>query len=123
MSGDKILVDTNVFINLAEGKEGIESHLQGREIFVSVITEIELLGYYQISTSEKEYFEALLGECALLELTAGIKKRAITLKQLHRIKLPDAIIAATAQFLKIELITFDKGFATIPGLDLILLEF
>jgi predicted nucleic acid-binding protein len=46
MSGKNVLVDTNVFINLAEGKEGIEEHLQGNEIFVSVLTEIELLGYY-----------------------------------------------------------------------------
>ncbi|MCE7042914.1 type II toxin-antitoxin system VapC family toxin [Dyadobacter sp. CY312] len=123
MIGEKILVDTNVFINLAEGKEGIELHLQGREIFVSVITEIELLGFYQISESEKQYFNFLLGDCSILGLTDVIKEQAIKLKQFHRIKLPDAIIAATAQFLKVELITFDKGFATIPNLDLILLEF
>lgn len=123
MNGDKILVDTNIFINLVEGKEGIDSHLEGREIFVSVITEIELLGYYQISETEKKFFGLLLSECSILELTTGIKQRAIALKQTHQIKLPDAIIAATAQFLKIELITFDKGFRNIPDLDLILLEF
>jgi predicted nucleic acid-binding protein len=123
MSGNKILVDTNVLINLAEGKEGIELHLQGRELFVSVITDIELLGFYHITESEKEYFNSLLDDCSILGVTEAIKGRAITLKQSHRIKLPDAIIAATAQFLKIELITFDKGFANIPNLDLILLEF
>jgi predicted nucleic acid-binding protein len=123
MNGKKILVDTNVFINLAEGKEGIETHLQGNEIFVSVITEIELLGFYQISSSEEEYFELLLADCALLEISQAIKKQAINLKKAHKIKLPDAIIAATAQFLRIELITFDKGFAKIPDLDLVLLEY
>ena len=123
MNGKKVLIDTNVFINLSEGKEGIESHLQGNEIFVSVITEIELLGFYQISPSEVEYFELLLGDCGLLELTTAIKMRAIALKKAHKIKLADAIIAATAQFLKIELITFDKGFAKIPDLDLVLLEY
>lgn len=123
MSGNKILVDTNVLINLAEGKEGIELHLQGRELFVSVITEIELLGFYHITESEKEYFNSLLDDCSILGVTEAIKGRAITLKQSHRIKLPDAIIAATAQFLRVELITFDKGFANIPNLDLILLEF
>jgi predicted nucleic acid-binding protein len=123
MNGEKILVDTNVFINLAEGKEGIEPHLQGKEIFVSVITEIELLGYYKIAEAEKEYFNLLLKDCSILELTEAIKQRAIFLKQSHRIKLPDAIIAATAQFLKIGFVTFDKGFANVPDLDLILLEF
>ncbi|WP_254561644.1 type II toxin-antitoxin system VapC family toxin [Dyadobacter diqingensis] len=123
MNGEKILADTNVFINLAEGKEGIEPHLQGKEIFVSAITEIELLGYYQITEAEKNYFKLLLNDCSILELTDAIKQRAIDLKQKHRIKLPDAIIAATAQFLKVGFVTFDKGFSNIPNLDLILLEF
>ncbi len=123
MSGKKILADTNVFINLAEGKEGIESHLQGKEIYVSAITEIELLGYYKITKAEKEYFQLILNDCSTLELTEGIKQQAISLKQSHRIKLPDAIIAATAQFLKIEFVTFDKGFANVPDLDLVLLDF
>lgn len=123
MNGKKILADTNVFINLAEGKAGIEPHLQGKEIFVSAITEIELLGYYNITQAEKEYFKLLLNDCSVLELSSGIKELAILLKQSHRIKLPDAIIAATAQFLKIEFVTFDKGFVNVPNQDLVLLDF
>lgn len=43
-------------------------------------------------------------------------------KQEFKIKVPDAIIAATSIHKNIPLITFDKGFDTIKSLDLILLE-
>ncbi len=43
-------------------------------------------------------------------------------KQEFKIKVPDAIIVATSIHKNIPLITFDKGFATIKSLDLILLE-
>jgi predicted nucleic acid-binding protein len=44
------------------------------------------------------------------------------LKQKHRIKLPDAIIAATAVYLDIPLITFDSDFDKIDDIKLILLK-
>jgi predicted nucleic acid-binding protein len=44
------------------------------------------------------------------------------LKKKYSIKLPDAIIAATAIWYKIPLITADKGFEKIEELELILLE-
>jgi predicted nucleic acid-binding protein len=38
------------------------------------------------------------------------------------IKLPDAIIAATALYLDLPLLTFDSDFARVPGLKLFILE-
>jgi predicted nucleic acid-binding protein len=76
-----------------------------------------------MTKAEEKYFRLLLSECSVLELIQPIKERAIALKQAHQIKLPDAVIAATAQFLKVELLTFGKSFAKISDLDLILLDF
>lgn len=56
MSGISILVDTNVLINLAEGKDHIDRYLQGNLLYVSVITEIELLGHPNISAKEIRFF-------------------------------------------------------------------
>jgi predicted nucleic acid-binding protein len=46
---------------------------------------------------------------------------AIELRQQIKIKTPDAIIAATSQYLQIPLVTADKGFKNILGLELILI--
>jgi len=43
-------------------------------------------------------------------------------KQKHIIKLPDAIIAATAIYLDMPFLTFDKGFKNIPNLKLIMCD-
>ena len=122
MSGTKVLADTNIFINLSEGKGNVEPFLEGKDVYVSIISEIELLGWYKITDSEKLFFEIIIDDCLVIELIPEIKRQAIRVKQQHRIKLPDAVIAATAMFLGIPLLTFDAGFAKIADLDLILLE-
>ena len=60
MNGIKVLVDTNVFIKLFEGEPNIAEHLQGKHIFVSVITEIELLGYFEITDSDNFFLKWFL---------------------------------------------------------------
>ncbi len=122
MNGIKVLADTNIFINLSEGKGDVEPHLVNKDVFISIVTEIELLGWHKISENEKIFFKALIEDCSLVELIPQIKDLTIRIKQQHRIKLPDAIVAATAIFLDIPLLTFDAGFAKITELDLILLE-
>ncbi len=64
---------------------------------------------------------ALLDDCIIFELTAEIRKLAIEIRQQTKIKTPDAIIAATSQYLKLPLITSDKGFKNIAGIELIVI--
>lgn len=45
MNGTEFLVDTNILIYLQNGVEGIDSILDGRNIYVSFITEMEVLSY------------------------------------------------------------------------------
>jgi predicted nucleic acid-binding protein len=60
MSGAKVLADTNVFINLAEDKGVIEPHIVEKDIFLSIVSEIELLGWHKISKNEKLFFESII---------------------------------------------------------------
>jgi len=53
-------------------------------------------------------------------LTNTIKVEAIRLKQESKVKLPDAIIAATAAVEGYTLVTADKGFKKFTSLQLIL---
>jgi predicted nucleic acid-binding protein len=55
-------------------------------------------------------------------LVSPIKETAIELKQRYKTKLPDAVIASTALYLDIPLITFDKGFSKFEEINTLLLE-
>ena len=91
-------------------------------MFVSIITEMELLGFHGISETDKQFYRTVLNDCSLVELSQPVKERTISLKQQHKIRLPDAIIAATASYLGIPLLTFDKGFSKVSEIDVLLLS-
>ncbi len=121
MSGTDLFVDTNVLINLAEGRSGTDQYLEGNNLFVSVVSEIELLGWHKITTTQQNYFRSMLGDCSIIGITNPVKELSIQLKQKHKVKLPDAVIAASAMPLGVPLLTFDKGFEKFKNLDLIVI--
>lgn len=120
MSGFSFVADTNFLINVHEGHEKVEPFLDGA-VVISVISEIELLGWHKILSSQKHELQALLNDCFIYELTADIRKIAIEIRQNVKVKTPDAIIAATAKYLQLPLVTADNGFKNIPDLELILI--
>ena len=120
MAGFSFVADTNFLIAVHEGKSNVVPFLEGTAM-VSVISEIELLGWYKLSPNEKRKLEDLLNDCVIIELTSEIKKLTISLRQQYKIKTPDAIIAATSQFLSLPIVTADKGFKGIERIELILI--
>lgn len=123
MNGNSIVLDTNIALYLLNGDEKLASILDGMQLFVSVITEIELLGYLGLSASDKTKIKSFLSDCSIIYLNNEIKDLSIKLKQKSKSKTPDAIVASTALFLQLPLITADKGFQNIEDLDLILYQF
>ena len=61
-------------------------------------------------------------ECFVIDMNIEIKKKAIQIKQKYKIKLPDAIIAATAILYNIPFITADSDFKVVKELNLIFIE-
>jgi predicted nucleic acid-binding protein len=120
MTGFDFVADTNFLIDVHEGKEKVIPFLDGT-VIISVISEIELLGWYKLNKEEKQKLRSLLDDCIIFELTAEIRKLAIEIRQQKKIKTPDAIIAATAMYLQIPIVSSDKGFKNISGIELILL--
>ena len=121
MSGIDLLVDTNILLYILEGNSKMLPYLESN-LWVSEITEMELLGVPNIRPEEVKQIKSLLNDCVVITFNQDIKKQTISLKQKHKIKLPDAIIAATALYLKIPLLTADKGFKKIDSLDMVLLN-
>jgi predicted nucleic acid-binding protein len=120
MSGIDFVADTNFLINLHEGHSSVIPFLDKTPV-ISVISEIELLGWHGINESHKRKLKELLQDCILFELTSDIRSIAISLRQKQKIKVPDSIIAATAIYLQLPVVTSDKGFRNIKGLELVLI--
>lgn len=90
-----VILDTNVFIYLANGT--LSRKLAARiDIAHASITKIEALGFSSIPANELLLLDALFGESYNLELTDSIINHAVKLRQARRMSLGDAIIAATA---------------------------
>jgi predicted nucleic acid-binding protein len=58
----------------------------------------------------------------LIDLNTEVRAIAIQLRQKQKIKLPDAIVAATSLYLQLPLVTADQGFKGIKGIELILIS-
>lgn len=66
--------------------------------------------------------EKILNQCSIIDCSREIKELAIDLKQKYKIKLPDAVIAATAISKRLPFVSADNDFKVIKELDLIFLE-
>jgi len=119
MSGNSLIVDTNILIYYFEGKPKAKTLVDGNHLFVSSITAIELLGYAQITPKEENIIRSLLAGCHLIELTTPIQERTIQIKRAINIKTPDAIIAASALELGLPLATEDTDFDKVPNLTVV----
>ena len=117
MNGTNFLADTNALIYLLNGNQCMSNYLQ-KNLYVSVISEMELLSYFGITLDEEMQIKSFLNDCNEVTLTNEIKDKTIEIRKKYKTKLPDAIIAASAIVKNIPLITADKGFCQISDLTL-----
>jgi predicted nucleic acid-binding protein len=122
MNGDSLVVDTNIVLYLLDGDETLATLLNERHIYLSFITELELLSYAGLSEKDKRQIAVFLNNCHIIDINNRIKEKAILLRQLYNLKLPDCIIGATAIVLDVPFITSDKGFNKTKELNLVLYE-
>ena len=122
MNGIEYLIDTNILIYIMQGNPEVKYFANEEVLAVSYITEMEALGKYHISASEKQIISGFINRCHIIEMNSKIKSLAIDIKQQTRIKLPDAIVAATAMEYNLLLVTADKDFEKISNLNLLLMN-
>ena len=114
MNGIDFLIDTNIAIYILEGYP-VPKGMMHCSVAVSVISEMELLGRKGITTKAEDAINNLLSDCEILPFSHNIKETTIALKKQFTVKLPDAIIAATAKHYNIPLVTADKDFKKLEG--------
>ena len=84
---------------------------------VSAVTLVEVLGYHGLDDAALAEFELWFNQLTLHQVTEAVLRRAAKVRRLHRLKLGDAIIAATALEHGLELVTRNEAdFKRIPGL-------
>lgn len=113
MSGNKLLVDTNIVLYFLKGNPDITRFFKDYHIVVSFITELELLSLSSISPDDEQTIRTFLGQIQIIDLHSDIKVKTINIRKQSKLKLPDAIIAATANSFDLPLLTADMAFSRI----------
>jgi predicted nucleic acid-binding protein len=122
MNGNDLFLDTNIILYLLKGDKTLADLLDQKRWYLSFITELELLGYNKLTGKDRKIIGELLEQCIIIDINPSIKKKVIQIRKSTGLKLPDCIIAASASYLDIPLITADKDFSDIPDIGLILYE-
>ena len=87
---------------------------------ISVISEIELLCWKSHSEKDEIILRSFIQDAIVIELETSIKLKTAEIRKSTKLKLPDAIIAATAIEFDLILLTRNvSDFNKIPGLKFI----
>lgn len=118
------LIDTSAAIKYLNGTlpnagiQWMDAQLE-KGFSLSVITEIELQVWNPLNPHDLEIYTTFIGWGTVLGITPEIVKETIAVRKHFRLKLPDALIAATALQHDLLLIADnDKDFSRIPQLQL-----
>lgn len=123
--GPRFLIDSNVIIEFiggslpAEGTHWFVNTVNEGEHAFSPISQIEVLGY-NAEAEDLERLRLLFSGSLILPVDQRVVEKAIQIRRQKKVKLPDAIIAATALVHGLQLVTRnEKDFRNIPGLEVI----
>jgi len=119
-----IFIDTNVIINYfkAEAKaiNFFEKYKNKENFGISIITKIELTSYPNLTEEELLKIEEFLKEFIIIPVDENIASICSYLRRKYKMKLGDAIIAATAIYYNSSLLTFNiRDFKKIKELKII----
>ena len=109
--GVKYLWDTNTAIYFLQrqfppsAEKLIDQLLRVSPPCISAITEIELLCWTAATQKDKEMLNSFINDSIVIELERPVKLMAAYVRASYRVKLPDAIIAATALVYGYSLVT------------------
>lgn len=124
--GIEYLWDTNTVIYYLQqqfpptAEKFIDQALEDSGPAISVITEIELLCWKTPTDKDLEVLQDFIYDALAFELEKDIKLKTAEIRKAHKIKLPDAIIAATALAYDLSLLTRNvNDFKNIASLKLI----
>ena len=114
---DRVLIDTNVIIYILSGNESLAEMIHSKIVYLSVISELELLSFPGLTRNEEFIINSFLDGMTILDINDAIKSETKRIGRTSKLKLPDAIVAATSSYLNCPLMTGDKSFQRLTDLD------
>ncbi|HAT77173.1 MAG TPA: PIN domain nuclease [Flavobacterium sp.] len=119
---ERYLIDSNSIIDFCNGTlpEKGKNLLLSIKPEISIITNIELFASNNIPDNEQILLKKFVAFSNVFPIDKDLIDSTISIRLLYRIKLPDALIAATAIVNNLTLITRNnKDFTNIKGLKIL----
>ena len=120
MSGKpRFVLDTNAVVSLLNGNRDLAARLEAAAyVGISVITYLEFLAFDGLSEDDRNSFKQFCSRVEIVPLVHNddLADKTLILRSQHRLKLPDAIIGATALCRNALIITNDSHFSGISSL-------
>src|SRR5690606_15698933 len=116
------LIDTSAVIKYLNGTfpdGGLKwlDQILDKESIISFITEIELQVWNPLNPLDIDIYLQFISGSIVLSIEESIIKETVHIRKNYKLKLPDALIAATAIVYKLTLVADnDKDFLRIPSL-------
>jgi len=117
----RALLDTNAIVSLLAGNVELSARLERAEyVGISIVSYLEFLAFDGLTDSDRDCFAAFCTRVQVESLTVvdqSLLQQALELRSRYRLKLPDAIIGATALARNAQLISNDSHFTAIATLN------
>ncbi len=112
------MLDSNLIIYAARPEHSSLRALIARVApAVSAVSYVEVLGYHRLSEVDRRLFEAFFAAATIHPLSSPVLEQAVKLRQLRKMTLGDALVAATALVHNLTLLTHNTtDFQWVPGL-------
>ena len=120
----RYLIDSNIWLYAAAGKgeavEFLDTAAAAEWAGYTAISRLELFGYPDLKPGDEEKLNKLLACFTEVEVSVSVIDRAIEVRRRRRVKVPDAIVAATALLMNAKLVTRNvDDFRRIESLEVI----
>jgi predicted nucleic acid-binding protein len=122
MSGNSVVLDTNIVLYLLRGDQVLSELLYQRKLYLSFISQLELLAFKGITTTQSSEIKKFIQDCIVIDINDEIKQEVISIRKNSKLKLPDCIVLATARFLNLPLITSDLDFKSTNFSEIIIYQ-
>ena len=116
---NSLLCDTNVLVYFIAGNIKAGKIFKDYQIILSSITYIEILSNKKLTSERMELLLDFLKTFTFIETSPSINKLTINMRLNYRLNTQDAIIAATAKYLDLSIVTNDTAFFKIKEIEII----
>ncbi len=91
-----MILDSNIIYSTKPEYDFLREFIAENSPSVSAVSYVEVLGYHKLTDEEKELLEEFFDSTKILPISNEVIAKAVQLRQLKKMTLGDALIAATA---------------------------